>query len=369
MNSRQIFLCAALAVVMLAGVDRAQAQFTMGGIGQRDNNPTAPMPIEPGKVDAYILNESEARVLRKAAWDARNNVDFRVSVTGMITQFNKSWTKNNQNSISSELAAYYYHTYTRDKYTSIFKFDGIYGMNFIDDAWFKNQDMLKLYYLTSWKMRDRGAFRNLAYSFSASFASQFAEGFKSRTEKELWSNFLAPGTMNVGAGFTYTSKNAKLPFIVTVNPLSAEATVVMDDRISPDRRKALGIPVTYAPDDTGKEHPIFKNYKLEGGSNLNVSFNRTFALGDRKGVTLQYITTLNSFYGWMTQLARHDNVGSEVPVAIMPTGEWTNSFIFNPLKFLSLEFRTTSRYDRSEIDKVQMQYYLRVGLTYRYKNR
>jgi hypothetical protein len=372
MNSRHFFLCATFAVAMLAGADEAKAQFSMGGIGQRDSNPTASIPLGIGDIDAYVLNETEARVLRKAEWNARNNVDFRVSVTGMMTQYNKSWVTNNQNSITGELAAYYYHTYTHDRRRFIFKFDGIYGMNFIDDVWFKNQDVLKLYYLTSWKLREKGALRNWAYSFSSSFASQFAEGYKGRGENDrnvLWSNFFAPATLNVGAGFTYTSPNAKLPFIITINPVSADALFVTDERLDPARRQALGIPVSYAPDDAEKLRPIYKNYKLEGGSSLNVSFNRTFNFNSNKGVTLQYNTTLSSFYGWMTQLARHDTGVSPAPPAIMPTAGWTNALIFNPLKFLSMEFRTTSIYDRSQINKIQMQYYLRVGLTYRYKNR
>jgi hypothetical protein len=72
----------------------------------------------------------------------------------------------------------------------------------------------------------------------------------------------------------------------------------------------------------------------------------------------------------MTQVTRHKPAEGEVaPATIMPTAEWTNRFIFNPIKFLSMEFRTTTRYDRSQVDRVQMQYYLRVGLTYGFKNR
>jgi hypothetical protein len=370
MNSRQIFLCAVFAVIMLAGAGSASAQFTMGGIGQRDDNPTAPLPIVPGAVNVDVINESEARVLRKAAWDAKNNVDFYISLTGMTTQLNKSWqatAANSQNSISGELFAHYYHTYTRNKYTSIFKFDGVYGMNYIDDAWFKNQDMLSLYYLASWKLRDKGVLRSWANSFSSSFLSQFAEGYKSRTENELWSNFLAPGTLNLGAGFTYTSSSSKLPFIVTIDPASITTVFVTDERISSTRRLGIfgdGMPVSYAPDST----LVFKNYKLEGGSNLNVSFNRTFALGGR-GMTLQYNTTLSSFYGWMTQLGRKDSGAASSMQALVPTGRWINTFVFKPLKFLAIEFRTTSAYNRSQVDKVQMEYYLRVGLSYSYKNR
>lgn len=373
MIRRRLFLFASLALgVLLVSTDEARAQFSMGAIG-KVANPAVDIPLELKPVDVSVINDAQARMMRRKVWNERNNVDLKVSLTGMVTQFNKSWTTNNQNSVSSELAAYYYHIYSKDRFTSTFKFDGIYGMNHIDELWFKNQDLLKLYYLASWKVRDRGVLKNWAYSFETSFASQFAEGFKSRAEGErdqLWSNFLAPGTLTAGLGFTYHSPNPKLPFVVTVNPVSGKALFVTDRRITPDRRQALGIPVTYAPDDVNKVHPIFKNYKLEGGSNLNVDFNRTFALGE-KGVTLQYVTTLTSFYGWMTQLSRQNGPVVSTPVlpAIIPTVGWTNRVIINPLKILSLEFRTTTLYDRSQVNRVQMQYYLRVGLTYRYKNR
>jgi hypothetical protein len=363
MRSVRIFIFAAAAAIVLgAGVEEARGQFTMNSIA-RNAGVQVEMPVEPGDIDASVINRAHERVIRRQVWNAHNNVDFRMSLTGMVTQFNKSWATERQNSISSEFATYYYHTYTRDKYSTTFKFDGIYGMNLIDDAWFKNQDMLKLEYLLSWKMSNRGALRNWAYSFETLFASQFARGYKSRTEKEVWSNFMAPGTLRVGLGFTYTSPDKKVPLVVTVSPVSGNGLFVLDDGIGDERRVKLGIPNIRRADG------LLPNYKSEGGSSLNIGFNRTFGLGER-GRTLQYISTLNSFYGWMTQVARHKPATDEIaPPAILPTAEWTNRFIFNPMKFLSMELRATSRYDRSQVDKVQMQYYLRVGLTYGFKNR
>lgn len=365
MIRRQIFLFITLAIGLLMWTDTAQAQFSMSAIGKDAVNPDVEIPLKLNRLDISVINDAQRRVMRKTVWNERNSVDFKASLTGMVTQFNKYWTTNNQNSVSSELAIYFYHIYSRDKYSSTFKFDGIYGMNYIDDAWFKNQDLLTLYHLSSWKVRERGMLRNWAYGVSAKFTSQFAEGYKSRTEHEPWSNFMAPGMLNVGVGLTYTSPDQKLPFVVTINPLSGDGLFVLDKRLSDDRKQKLGLAGTRRADGS------MVNYKIEGGSSLNVDFNRTFAFGG-KGVTMQYITTLNSFYGWMTQVARHEGPVSEgavVPLAIMPTVGWTNRLIINPLRFLSLEFRTTSIYDRSQVDRVQMQYYLRVGLTYRYKNR
>jgi hypothetical protein len=361
---------------LVVGTQGVRGQFSMNSVA-RGGSVEVDMPVEQGAIDGHVINRAEERVIRRQVWNSKNNVEFRASLTGMATQFNKSWTTDNQNSISSELSVNYYHTYTKDRYISRFRFDGIYGMNFIDDAWFKNQDMLKLEYLMSWKMTERGSLRNWAYSFETLFASQFAEGYKSRTEKVLWSNFMAPGTLRAGLGVTYTSPSSKLPFVVTLGLLSGNGLFVLDNGLSDERRLKLGIPDVRRADGT------LPHYKIEGGSSINIGFNRTFALSGRaQGRTLQYVGTLSSFYGWMTQVARHKPVavvGSETGVsesgaavalpAILPTAEWTNRFVFVPLKFLSLEFRTVTRYDRSQVDQMQMQYYVRVGLTYGYKNR
>ncbi len=343
----------------ICSVGEVSAQFSMGAIGKDAVNPGVVIPLELNEVDVSVINDAQARVMRKAEWNRRNSVDFRTSLTGMVTQFNKSWAKDNQNSVSSELSVNYTHVYSKDKYTMTFKFYGIYGVNFIDDAWFKNQDKLELSHLSSWKVREKGLLRNWAYSVETKFWSQFAEGFKSRTEHDPWSNFMAPGTFNVGLGLTYYSPNKKLPFEVTLNPLSGDALFVLDKRLPDDRKMKLGLP------DIRRDDGSLVTHKMQGGSSLTVNFKRTFNLS--KSVTLQYISDLSSFYGWITQVSRKGEQ-AELP-EIMPTALWTNRFIINPLKFLSLEFRATTRYDKSQVDRVQMQYYLRVGLTYGYKNR
>lgn len=363
MKLRHIFLTIVLLAGGGGGLQNVHAQFTMPDASQ-NGSVSVPIPVVKAPVNIDVVNRTEAELRRKEQWRQRNDVDFRISATGIATHFNKSWMNNAQNSVSGEVSSYYYHTYNKGRITSIFKFDGIYGMNFLDDIWFKNQDMLKLYYLSSWKLREKGALRNWAYSFSAGFASQFSEGFKSRTEKVVWSNFMAPATVNVGVGLTYTSPGKKFPFIVTVNPVAGSGLFVLDNRIDDERRKGLGIPVPRDVDGKVIKH------KIEGGSNLNVAFNRTFLFGEKQGMSLQYNTTFGSFYGWMTELAKHEVDSSDgAKNTILPTANWANSLIFNPVRFLALEFRAQMLYDRSQIDRVQMQYYLRVGITYRYKNR
>jgi hypothetical protein len=357
-----------LLIIVSSLATEASAQFSVNTTNG-DMQPSVNLNLkEEAPVTGELTNRAKERALRKLNWRNHNLVDTKITLTGTGTYFNKSWATNNQNSVSALIVAYYYHTYTKNRFTGQFKFDGQYGMNFLEDAWFKNQDQLKLYYLASWKIKEEGWGRDWAYSFSTQFNTQFAEGFKSRTERTLWSNFMAPANLNAGLGITYTSPDKKWPFVVTLSPISGNVLFVMDGRLDPERRKNLGIPVTYAPEDTDLLHPIYKNFKAEGGSNFNMSFDRTFGFGKNKGMPLRFRSTLSSFYGWITQVSKRKLEGADIP-AIMPTVNWANTINFDPLKFLTLQFTHTLVYDRSQVDKVQMQYFLSIGLTYGYKNK
>ncbi len=366
------FLCAALVLTLLGGgADRAQAQFTMNSI-TRDVEAEIPISLIPTEINARVINAAEARVIRNKEWHARNDVDFQIAFTGKLSQYNKSWTNNNQNAMSGLFNARYFHTYTKNRHTSRFEFEGRYGLINIDKIWFKDNDWFKLYYRAGWSIKTEGFLKNWEYSVSTNFESQFSEGFKSRTEKIIWSNFLAPGTLTPGVGFTYRSPNKKLPFVVEILPISGRIFFVIDDRIDPERRKNLGIPVNWVadptPDNPENQRPVFKHYKAEGGSNLKVTLGRTFRIGGaKKGFDLNYNTELTSFYGWITQVGRHDDAASQPK--ILPVTTWRNTFSLKPFKFITVDFTSGMRYDKSQVGKIQMEYLLTIGLAYGYKNR
>ena len=71
-------------------------------------------------------------------------------------------------------------------------------MNFIDDAFFKNKDEFKI----NWQLAGRCT-GNWSYSASINIRSQFSQGYKSRTEHILVSDFMSPGYFDIAAGFTY----------------------------------------------------------------------------------------------------------------------------------------------------------------------
>jgi hypothetical protein len=359
-----------LIIIVSSLATGASAQFSVNTTNADMQPPVRLNLKEQEPITGELTNQAKQRALRKLNWRNHNLVDTKITLTGTATYFNDSWVANSQNNVTAIIMAFYYHTYTKNRFTFQFKFDGQYGMNFIDDVWFKNQDMLQLYGLTSWTIKDKGWGRNWAYSFSAKFNTQFTEGFKSRTERDvLWSNIMAPATLNAGLGLTYSSPNPKWPFVITMAPISGNVLFVMDDRLAPDRRQGLGIPVSWDDaNDPQHLHPIYKNFKAEGGSNFNMSFDRTYLLGNHKKMPLRFRSTLSSFYGWVTNLSKRKLERADIPT-IMPTANWSNTINFDPFKFLTIQFTHTLVYDKSQVDKVQMQYFLSIGLPYGYKNK
>ncbi len=64
---------AILLAALFAGAGGAKAQFTIGSIARDVDNPTVDISVEPGSISAHVLNEAEARMLRKADWRAKKN--------------------------------------------------------------------------------------------------------------------------------------------------------------------------------------------------------------------------------------------------------------------------------------------------------
>jgi hypothetical protein len=350
-----------LVIILSLAAVQASAQFSVNTTNA--DQPAVRVnlkPKAPTLVD--IENQAKARALRKLKWKNHNTVETGITITGHLTQFNKSWVNNNQNSFWMQINTYYYYTYSKSRLTYNFRFDGKYGLTLVDKDWFKTQDDFSLYNLVSWKIKEDGWGRNWSYSFETSFASQFAEGFKSRTEHQIWSNFMAPATFKAGLGIVYRSPNNKLPFQITLNPISQSALFVIDDRLDPNRRGQLGIPISWVDGQ-----PVFKNYKVEGGSSVRIWFDRTFTLSKKKNLTMRYRSDLNSFYGWITDVSKRRL--EDVSLHLKPTLNWSNTININPFKFLTIEFIHTTIYDKSQVDKVQMKYFLNVGLTFRYKNK
>ena len=81
--------------------------------------------------------------------------------------------------------------------------------------------------------------RNWSYSASINIRSQFSQGYKSRTEHILVSDFMSPGYFDIAAGFTYAKAGS--PFKITLSPLGGNIVTVLNDMLPEDGR--YGVPV------------------------------------------------------------------------------------------------------------------------------
>ncbi|MFR0775158.1 MAG: hypothetical protein ACLSH3_15930 [Alistipes finegoldii] len=129
-----------------------------------------------------------------------------------------------------------------------------------------------------------------------------------------------------------------------------------------------------------------KTSKYEGGSSIEIGFDRTFG----KTGYLRYRTTIFSFYGWITDIGQRNkisdyskylaafeqwnsgdkNIKDKPCLPIHPTVRWENTIDIKATKYLSttLSFQLYYQTGRRNVD-VQTRTLLSVGLTYTFKNK
>ena len=127
-----------------------------------------------------------------------------------------------------------------------------------------------------------------------------------------------------------------------------------------------------------------KTSKYEGGSSIQIDFDRTFG---KKGI-FRYRTTLFSFMGWMSNLNMKNRytsvsayekalqawddaqgIGDKPMLQIHPTVRWENTIDIKATKYLSTTFNFQLYYNRAQNYDIQTQLLLSVGLTYTFKNK
>ena len=127
----------------------------------------------------------------------------------------------------------------------------------------KNNDRI---YLSSMYGYDIG--RNWYFSALGTFQTQFANGFDySVNPKRKISQFMAPGYISVGLGFTWKPRTW---FTATFSPITWRGTVVLDDDLF---RDAKGNPI----DAYGVKHG--KHFLNELGANVRLELNKDIARG------------------------------------------------------------------------------------------
>ena len=393
MKYRSLFLL--LPALLAASV--ASAQFSVDEVDVRQDEVAFHDPVRSIPVEVEYFNRARYRAERAAIRKERNKLEFGGGLQGALTSHNDSWIKvsGGDNSIALMASLFLNHTFTKNLFSVETKFIAKFGYNRMkvetktDDGstssngvWFKNQDEFDLSVAPSFKMT-----KNWSYGAIFKFRSQFANGYISRTQQEdieRKSAFMAPGYLDISLGITYKCPKEKFPIVVNISPIALSAVFVESGRIREniwDKKPGWQTYGLAGPDKTSK---------YEGGSSVQVDFDRTFG---KKGI-FRYRTSIFSFYGWITDIGQRNkissygdylraleawndkentSVGHELTdkpnLPIHPTVRWTNTVDIKATKYLSTTLNFELYYNRAQNVDVQTKTLLSVGLTYTFKNK
>ncbi len=379
----------------LAAAPSASAQFSIDEVDARQENVTFRDPVKSTPVDVAYFNRARYRAERAAIRKERNKLEFGGGLQGALTSYNDPWIKvsGGDNSIALMANLFLNHTYTKNLFSVETKFIAKFGYNRMkvetevknedgststssNGVWFKNQDEFDLSVAPSFKMT-----KNWSYGAIFKFRSQFANGYISRTQQEDFerkSAFMAPGYLDISLGITYKCPKPKFPIVVNISPIALSAVFVESAQIREnkwDKKEGWQTYGLAGPD---------KSSKYEGGSSVQIDFDRTFG---RKGI-FRYRTSVFSFYGWITgqrnkisdysdymhALDEWNNtenapISAKPNLPIHPTVRWTNTIDIKATKYLSTTLNFELYYNRAQNVDVQTKTLLSVGLAYTFKNK
>ena len=401
---KHFYLILTLASLVGASVP-VSAQISIDEVNAERRNVTFRDRLKSTSVDADYFSLARYKAERAAIRKERNYLEFSGGIQGSLTSYNDPWisVSGGDNSIALVATFNLRHIFKKNLFSIETKFNAKLGYNRMkvettqkDDEgneytdsegiWFKNQDEFVISVAPPFKMSD-----NWSYGSILNFRSQFVNGYKSRSEQEkkhLKSKFMTPGYLDISLGITYKSPQKKFPITVNMSPLALNATFAESDWI---RMRQVG--------DDGKEiKPAYpygiedpeKTSKYEGGSSVEIGFDRTFG----KTGYLRYITTIFSFYGWITDIGQKNkisdytkyleaydkwadkedtSVGHDIKdkprLPIHPTVRWENTLEIKATKYLSTKVSFQLYYNRAQNVDVQTRTLLQVGLTYTFKNK
>lgn len=379
-----------LATVCVAGP--AAAQFSVDEVEAPSDNVSFRDEMKSTPVSTEYFNRARYRAERAAIRKERNYLELSGGLQGALTAYNDSWVavSGGDNSIALVATFNLKHTFTKRTFNIENKVTAKLGYNRmkveIDDSekglWFKNQDEFEISTAPSFKMS-----KNWSYGAIAKFRSQFVNGYKSRTEQKpehRKSRFMTPGYLDVSLGFTYKCPKKVFPITVNLSPVALNATFAENDwiRMRQVDEEGKQIKPAYA---YGIEDPDHTS-KYEGGSSIQVDFDRTFG----KTGFLRYRTMIYGFYGWISDIGQankysdyHEFVAAKAEwdangngdiktkprLAIHPIVRWTNTIDIKATKYLSTTLNFELYYNRAQNLDVQTKTLLSVGLTYTFKNK
>lgn len=376
------------AIAALAATERASAQFTIDNVKTR---PTSKEMVNHkdtvtrSEMSTEYFNQARYRAERAAIRKERNTFEFTASIQGTMTAYNDAWIANSggDNAVAALAKVLLKHDYKKGKFTVNNKIDAKFGYNRmkveiagadgeVDNkgVWFKNQDEFLLETKPAIKFS-----KNWDFSSIIKFRSQFASGYKSRTEQEQQhrkSAMFAPAYFDVSLGLTYSCPKKGFPIKINLAPLAMNATFVNSELV-----RENGYLYGLASAD--------KTSKWEGGSSVQIDFDRKWG----KREWFRYRTTLYTFSGWMTNIGldnkvrkygdyvaaldqwkANGEVAADKPVLpIHPTVRWENTISLKASKYFTTDISFQLYYNRAQNLKVQTQTLLSVGLSYTFKNK
>ncbi|WP_290540132.1 DUF3078 domain-containing protein [Alistipes sp.] len=388
-----------LMLVALVGTSvPVSAQISIDEVNAGRGNVTFHDRLKSTSVDADYFSLARYKAERAAIRRERNYLEFGGGLQGTLTSYNDPWisVSGGDNSIALEASFNLRHIFKKNLFSIETKFSAKLGYNrmkverqrvgpdgnpMVDEdgnkimdsegIWFKNQDEFVIWINPSFEMA-----KNWSYGSTFQFRSQFVNGYKSRSEqeeKDLKSKFMTPGYLDISLGVTYKSPQSKFPITINMSPLALSGTFAESDLIRRDNGFTYGIE---DPDKTSK---------YEGGSSVEIGFDRTFG----KTGYLRYRTTIFSFYGWITDIGQknkiHDyskyreayevwnagdkDIKNKPRLPIHPTVRWENTLDIKATKYLSTTVSFQLYYNRSQNVDVQTRTLLSVGLLYTFKNK
>ncbi len=381
-------LCLIFSLAALTATERATAQFTIDNVKTRPTSKEVVNhkdTVTRSEVSTDYFNQARYRAERAAIRKERNKFEFTASIQGTMTAYNDAWIENSggDNAVAALAKVLLKHNYKKGKFTVDNKIDAKFGYNrmkvetTLDDGsinnkgvWFKNQDEFLLETKPAIKFS-----QNWDFSSIIKFRSQFASGYKSRTEQELEhrkSAMFAPAYFDVSLGLTYSCPKKGFPIKINLAPLAMNATFVNSELV---RQNGYLYGLISAD----------KTSKWEGGSSVQIDFDRKWG----KREWFRYRTTLYSFSGWMTNIGldnkvrdygeyveaikqweANGSVAADKPILpIHPTVRWENTISLKASKYFTTDISFQLYYNRAQNLKIQTQTLLSVGLSYTFKNK
>lgn len=396
-----------LAASLVASVP-ASAQISIDEVNAEQQSVTFQDKLKSTPVDVDYFNLARYKAERAAIRKERNYLEFSGGLQGALTSYNDPWisVSGGDNSIALVGTFNLRHVFKKNLFSIETKFSAKLGYNrmkvetqrvgpdgkpMVDESgnkimdsegvWFKNQDELLIWVNPAFEMA-----KNWSYGSIIQFRSQFVNGYKSRSEQEkkhLKSKFMTPGYLDISFGITYKSPKPKFPITINISPLALNATFAESDwiRMRQVDKDNNEIKPAYP---YGIEDPD-KTSKYEGGSSIEIGFDRTFG----KTGYLRYRTTIQSFYGWISDIGQKNKIGDYTKylaaydkwvadgsnikdkprLPIHPMVRWENTIDIKATKYLSTTLSFQLYYNRAQNVDVQTRTLLSVGLTYTFKNK